>query len=170
MGFRDIDLNPKRISLPPLVTLPHCQIQMVTNVAMSSSSPEKEDCIVAVKFLGPQLSFFRPNSEWIDVRIQNPSFFSSHVIYSKKDDLFRIPGSGGHLIASWNLHKNGDKPSFRGCGSERFPSWARPTKRFWIRAVRASTWWSQEPPMKLSWLSCTKRPCTVLLRRLKQKL
>ncbi|WZZ21288.1 hypothetical protein YC2023_122675 [Brassica napus] len=66
---------------------------MVTNVAMSSSSPEKEDCIVAVKFLGPQLSFFRPNSEWIDVRIQNPSFFSSHVIYSKKDDLFRIPGS-----------------------------------------------------------------------------
>ncbi|CAN7067002.1 unnamed protein product [Brassica rapa subsp. trilocularis] len=29
-----IDLNPKRISLPPLVTLPHCQIQMVTNVAI----------------------------------------------------------------------------------------------------------------------------------------
>ncbi|KAF2539176.1 hypothetical protein F2Q68_00019756 [Brassica cretica] len=27
---------------------------MVTNVAMSSSSPKEEDCVVAVKFLGPQ--------------------------------------------------------------------------------------------------------------------
>ncbi|CAF1724004.1 hypothetical protein HID58_085837 [Brassica napus] len=29
---------------------------MVTNVAMSSSSPKEEDCVVAVKFLGPQTS------------------------------------------------------------------------------------------------------------------
>ncbi|CAH8354445.1 unnamed protein product, partial [Eruca vesicaria subsp. sativa] len=50
------DTDPKRISLPPLETLPHCQTQIVTNIAMSSSSPEDEDCIVAVKFLGPQLS------------------------------------------------------------------------------------------------------------------
>ncbi|XP_010478410.1 PREDICTED: uncharacterized protein LOC104757371 [Camelina sativa] len=102
------DSDPKRISLPPLVTLPHCQTQIVTNVAMSSTSPEDEDCVVAVKFLGPQLSFCRPgqsNSEWTNVRIENPCFFSSQVMFSKKHGMFRIPGSGGHLIGSWDLHK-----------------------------------------------------------------
>ncbi|CAF2381326.1 unnamed protein product [Brassica napus] len=55
------DANPKRIPLPPLVTLPHCQTNIITNVSMSSSSPEDdEDCVVAVKFLGPQLSFCKP--------------------------------------------------------------------------------------------------------------
>ncbi|CAH2069898.1 unnamed protein product [Thlaspi arvense] len=68
------DIDPKRIPLPPLVTLPHCQTQIVTNVAMSSSSPEDEDCVVAVKFLGPQLSFCRPANkpEWTNIRIENP--------------------------------------------------------------------------------------------------
>ncbi|XP_010450245.1 PREDICTED: uncharacterized protein LOC104732399 [Camelina sativa] len=100
------DSDPKRIPLPPMVTLPHCQTQIVTNVSMSSSSPEDEDCVVAVKFLGPQLSFCRPaqlNSKWINVRIGHQCFFSSRVMYSKKDDMFRIPGSGGHLIGSWDL-------------------------------------------------------------------
>ncbi|KAL1215723.1 hypothetical protein V5N11_024264 [Cardamine amara subsp. amara] len=109
------DVDPKRIMLPPLVTLPHCQSQYVTNVAMSSS-PEEEDCVVAVKFLGPQLSFCRPatsNSEWINVRISNPCFFSSPVMFSKKDDMFRIAGSGGHLIGSWDLHKHSKLQSLR---------------------------------------------------------
>ncbi|CAH2069896.1 unnamed protein product [Thlaspi arvense] len=68
------DIDPKRIPLPPLVTLPHCQTQIVTNVAMSSPSPEDEDCVVAVKFLGPQLSFCRPANkpEWTNIRIENP--------------------------------------------------------------------------------------------------
>ena len=43
-------ISAKRISLPPLVALPHCQTQMVTKVAVSSSSPEEENCVVAVKF------------------------------------------------------------------------------------------------------------------------
>ncbi|ESQ42856.1 hypothetical protein EUTSA_v10015326mg [Eutrema salsugineum] len=107
--------KPKRISLPPLVALPLCQTNIVTNVAMSTSSPEDEDCVVAVKFLGPQLSFCRPSaadqSEWTNVRIENPCFFSSRVMFSKKDDMFRIPGSGGHLIASWDLRaKKTHKP------------------------------------------------------------
>ncbi|OAO91055.1 hypothetical protein AXX17_AT5G51810 [Arabidopsis thaliana] len=71
------DSDPKHIPLPPLVTLPHCQTQVVTNVAMSSSSPEHEDCVVAVKFLGPQLSLCRPaqrNSEWTNIRIAKPMF------------------------------------------------------------------------------------------------
>ncbi|XP_020877991.1 uncharacterized protein LOC9302116 [Arabidopsis lyrata subsp. lyrata] len=97
------DTDPRSIRLPPLVTLPHCQTQIITNVAMSCSSPEDEDCVVAVKFLGPQLSFCRParsHSDWTNIRIENPCFFSSRVMFSKKDDMFRIPGSGGHIIGS----------------------------------------------------------------------
>ncbi|CAH8392236.1 unnamed protein product [Eruca vesicaria subsp. sativa] len=109
MHLRDTDLitEPKRIPLPPLTTLPHCQTQVVTNVAMSSTFPEEEDCVVAVKFLGPQLSFCRPNNskeEWINVRIENPSFFSSPIIFSKKHGVFLTPGAGGHVIASWDHH------------------------------------------------------------------
>ncbi|KAF8092894.1 hypothetical protein N665_0399s0030 [Sinapis alba] len=108
--------HPKHIPLPPLVTLPHCQTQIVTNVSMSSSSPEDEDCVVAVKFLGPQLSFCRPaqsQPEWTNVKIEDPCFFSSPVMFSKKDGKFRIPGSGGNLIGSWDLNKPKNKPKFQ---------------------------------------------------------
>ncbi|RID51082.1 hypothetical protein BRARA_H01771, partial [Brassica rapa] len=85
------DTDPKRIPLPPFVTLPHCQTQIVTNISMSSSSPDDdEDCIVAVKFLGPQLSLCRPaqrDCKWSNIRITDPSFFSSHVMYSKRDGI-----------------------------------------------------------------------------------
>ncbi|CAN7033681.1 unnamed protein product [Brassica rapa subsp. trilocularis] len=71
------DTDPKRIPLPPFVTLPHCQTQIVTNVSMSSSSPDDdEDCIVAVKFLGPQLSLCRPaqrDCKWSNIRITDPN-------------------------------------------------------------------------------------------------
>ncbi|EOA24245.1 hypothetical protein CARUB_v10017480mg [Capsella rubella] len=99
------DIDPKRISLPPLVTLPHCQTQVVTNVAMSSSSPEDEDCVVAIKFLGPQLSLCRParSSEWTNIRITDPGFFSSRVMYSKRDEMFSMPASRGAYIGSWNI-------------------------------------------------------------------
>ncbi|AED96694.1 hypothetical protein AtNW77_Chr5g0141441 [Arabidopsis thaliana] len=126
------DTNPKRIPLPPLVTLPHCQTQIVTNVSMSSSSPEDENCVVAVKFLGPQISFCRPaqrNSEWINVRIANPCFYSSRVMFSEKHDLFRIPGSGGHIIASWDLHKDKHKnPKFQRLRFQNLPKLTK-TKR-----------------------------------------
>lgn len=55
-----LDTDPKRIFLPPLVTMRYCQTQILTNVAMSSSSPEDEDCIVAIKFMGSQRSLCRP--------------------------------------------------------------------------------------------------------------
>lgn len=42
-------VDPRCMSLPD-VALSHCQIQMVTNVVVSLSSPEEEDCVVAVKF------------------------------------------------------------------------------------------------------------------------
>ncbi|CAH8388974.1 unnamed protein product [Eruca vesicaria subsp. sativa] len=107
----DLDPNasytdPKRIPLPPLVTLPHCQTQIVTNIAMSSSSPEDQDCIVAVKFLGPQLSLCRPaqrDCKWRNMSISDPSFFSSHVMYSMRDGMFSMPASGGNYTASCDL-------------------------------------------------------------------
>ncbi|CAH8387008.1 unnamed protein product [Eruca vesicaria subsp. sativa] len=108
------DANPKRIPLPPLVTLAHCQTKIITNVSMSSSCPEDdEDCVVAVKFLGPQLSFCKPASkrrEWTNVKIQHPCFFSSRVVYSEKDNMFRIPGSRGKLIGSWDPCNPSDDP------------------------------------------------------------
>ncbi|ESQ53059.1 hypothetical protein EUTSA_v10027075mg [Eutrema salsugineum] len=110
------DTDPKRIPLPPLETLPYCQTQIVTNVAMSSSSPEDEDCIVAIKFLGPQLSLCRPaqrNCEWTNIRITDPSFYSSHVMYSKKDEMFSMPASGGNYTGSWDLGRHRDKPKLQ---------------------------------------------------------
>ncbi|CAA7049170.1 unnamed protein product [Microthlaspi erraticum] len=106
--------HPKRIPLPPLFPLPRCQAQFVTNVAMSSSSPEDRDCVVAVKFLGPQLSFCRParkTPKWVNVRIKSHCFYSSRVMFSKKDNVFRIPCSGGHLIESWDLDPDSPSPS-----------------------------------------------------------
>ncbi|EFH40460.1 hypothetical protein ARALYDRAFT_495357, partial [Arabidopsis lyrata subsp. lyrata] len=125
------DLDPKRIPLPPLVTLPHCQTQVVTNVAMSSSSPEDKECVVAVKFLGPQISLCRPaqrNSQWINIRIENPCFHSSPVMFSKKDGMFHIPGSGGHLIGSWDLHKHKNKPNIQRLRFKNLPELTK-TKR-----------------------------------------
>ncbi|KAL0649248.1 hypothetical protein Bca4012_091939 [Brassica carinata] len=117
----DLDLHasytdPKRISLPPLVTLPNCQTRVVTNVAMSSSSPEDEDCIVAVKFLGPQLSLCRPSQRdctWSNIRITDPSFFSSHVMYSKRDDMFSMMASGGNYTGSWDLGRHMTEPKLK---------------------------------------------------------
>ncbi|KAJ4911325.1 hypothetical protein Rs2_05946 [Raphanus sativus] len=110
------DIYPIRIQLPPLVTLPHCQTKIITNVSMSSSSPEDdEDCVVAVKFLGPQLSFCKPagkssKPEWTNIKIENPCFCSSRVMFSKKHNMFRMPGSGGNLIGSWDLCNPSDDP------------------------------------------------------------
>ncbi|KAG2310588.1 hypothetical protein Bca52824_022145 [Brassica carinata] len=113
------DIDPIRIQMPPLVTLPHCQTKIITNVSMSSSFPEDdEDCVVAVKFLGPQLSFCKPagksrKPEWTNIKIENPCFYSSRVMFSKKDNMFRMPGSGGHLIGSWDPCNPSDDPKLQ---------------------------------------------------------
>ncbi|XP_056853929.1 uncharacterized protein LOC130503272, partial [Raphanus sativus] len=108
--------DPKRIPLPPLVTLPHCQTQIVTNIAMSSSSPDDEDCILAVKFLGPQLSLCRPaqrDCKWSNIRISDPSFFSSHVMYSKRNGMFSMPAAGGNYTASCDLGRHVNEPKIQ---------------------------------------------------------
>ncbi|CAH8356222.1 unnamed protein product [Eruca vesicaria subsp. sativa] len=98
--------DPKRVSLACPKTLPHCQTQMVTNIAMSSSSPWDEECILAVKFLGPQLSLCRPGCQkekWVNIRIKDQSFFSSRVMYSEKDKMFSMVGRGGTHTGSWDF-------------------------------------------------------------------
>ncbi|KAL1215780.1 hypothetical protein V5N11_024318 [Cardamine amara subsp. amara] len=119
--------DPKRIPLPPFVTLPNCQTRFATNVVMSSSSPEEEDCVVAVKFYGPQLSFCRPaqnNSEWINIYIEDPCFSRSTVIFSKKDYMFRIYGINGlgcHVIGSWDLRQHKHTPKLQKLRYQTFP-------------------------------------------------
>ncbi|XP_013617014.1 PREDICTED: uncharacterized protein LOC106323435 [Brassica oleracea var. oleracea] len=125
------DTNPKRIPLPPLVTLPRCQTQMVTNMAMSSSSPEDMDCVVSLKFFGPQLSFCRPGGkpEWTNIRIANPCFYSSPVVFSKKHGMFRILASGGYLIGSWDARTDKkSKPKFQRLRFRNVPNLSK-TKR-----------------------------------------
>lgn len=77
MGFQGIDLNPVASNEDPKhIYIYLCLLLWLFLIAKLKWSPEEEDCVVAVKFLEPQLSFFRPNnSEWIDIRIQNPRFF-----------------------------------------------------------------------------------------------
>ncbi|CAN6994689.1 unnamed protein product [Brassica oleracea var. botrytis] len=124
------DTNPKRIPLPPLVTLPHCQTKIITNfrcITMSSSSPEDdEDCVVGVKFLGPQLSFCRPaesKPEGTSVKLENPCFHSSRLMFSKKDKVFRILGCEDHLIASCGLFSKREHFMVRrGGGRKRYAS------------------------------------------------
>lgn len=106
------DSDPKRISLQRPETLPHCQTQLVTNVAMSSSSPEDEDCILAVKFLGPQLSLCRPaekKTQWVNIRVEDQGFFSSRVMYSNQEKMFSMLGRGGTLTGSWDLEKHSSR-------------------------------------------------------------
>ncbi|KAG7627224.1 hypothetical protein AtNW77_Chr3g0195861 [Arabidopsis thaliana] len=82
---------------------------------MSASSPEEDDFVVAIKFLVPQLSFCRPDeshSKWTNIKIKNPCFFSFSVVFSE-NGLFRIPGSGGHLIGSWDLYNAKPNPKFQ---------------------------------------------------------
>ncbi|CAN6890694.1 unnamed protein product, partial [Brassica oleracea] len=136
------DNNPKRIPLPPLETLPHNQTQIVTNIAMSSSSPEDEDCIVAVKFLGPQLSLCRPaqrDCTWSNIRISDPSFFSSHVMYSKRDEMFSMPSSRGHYTRSWDLVRHMKEPKLQMLMQPPEDQIPRMTKRAWQRLESCCT-------------------------------
>ncbi|CDY15545.1 BnaA08g28290D [Brassica napus] len=77
--------NPTVIPLPRLTDLPSEQIEQVCNVAMSSPSPlGDEDCVVAIKFSGDQLSLCRPGRDLEWTNTSTPShccihFFSYHL-------------------------------------------------------------------------------------------
>ncbi|XP_013617023.1 PREDICTED: uncharacterized protein LOC106323446 [Brassica oleracea var. oleracea] len=126
--------EPKHIPLPPLVTMRHCQTKIITNVSMSSSFPDDDEtCVVAAKFLGAQLSFCKPASqsckpEWTNIRIKNPCFYSSRVVFSKKEEMFRIVGYGGHLIGSWDPCKPSEDPKLQTLHFQKLPKLPKSTR------------------------------------------
>ncbi|KAL1197581.1 hypothetical protein V5N11_012155 [Cardamine amara subsp. amara] len=80
------------ISLPPVEKIYRGSIARVWNVAFSAS-PDEEDCVVAAKLNAPFISLCRPgDSEW--TYIETPmSFFTSVVMYSKRDRRFYLLSS-----------------------------------------------------------------------------
>ncbi|KAL9302939.1 hypothetical protein AtEden1_Chr2g0268871 [Arabidopsis thaliana] len=98
--------NPKMIPLPPRSYEHSCQNELVSGVAMSSS-PEEEDFVMAVKFTGRRVSIYRPGQH----RKGNHRFSSTelfdyfeqaNLMYSKRDQRFYMPSSGGHHLWSWD--------------------------------------------------------------------
>ncbi|ESQ36370.1 hypothetical protein EUTSA_v10009589mg, partial [Eutrema salsugineum] len=88
--------NPTVIPLPRLTALSPDQPDEVCNVAMSSSSPhhqdnDEEDCVVAIKFFGRQLSMCRPGLDLEWTNISTPVFCcdSSNLIPELHELSFR---------------------------------------------------------------------------------
>ncbi|CAH2034266.1 unnamed protein product [Thlaspi arvense] len=106
--------NPTMVPLPSLAAVHSNQANVVWNVAMSSS-PGDEDCVVAIKFLGRQLSLCRPHSDirWTNVgeilveKLENLE--NSNLTYSKRERRFYLPGPGGNSLYSWDLHLKKNK-------------------------------------------------------------
>ncbi|CAN7077557.1 unnamed protein product [Brassica oleracea var. botrytis] len=112
-------LNPlssssKVIPLPPLTALSSCQTDVFCNVAMSSSFPsdDDQDLVLAVKFLGRQLSLCRPNRDlrWTNIATPFPVLERSNLMYSNRDRKFYLPLPGSTYLYSWDLHFT---PGFR---------------------------------------------------------
>ncbi|KAF3572295.1 hypothetical protein F2Q69_00058233 [Brassica cretica] len=101
--------NPTVIPLPRLTDLPSEQIEQVCNVAMSSSSPlGDEDCVVAIKFSGDQLSLCRPGRdlEWTNILTPFHCCENSNVMYSKRYKRFYLSAPGGIHFFSYHLNEN----------------------------------------------------------------
>ncbi|KAL0700160.1 hypothetical protein Bca4012_056282 [Brassica carinata] len=96
------------VPLPPLSTLESCQSQVFWNVAMSSQDEEDEDWVVAIKFLGRQLSLCRPRRDLRWTNILTP-FSYSNLMYSKRDQCFYLPAPGGYHLLSYDLNFQKDK-------------------------------------------------------------
>ncbi|KAH0896887.1 LOW QUALITY PROTEIN: hypothetical protein HID58_046455 [Brassica napus] len=82
-------------------------------IAKPKSSPTCQ-CHHLLQRMMKTVSFCKPagksKPEWTNIKIESSCFYSSRVMFSKKDDMFRIPGSGGHLIGSWDPCKPSDDP------------------------------------------------------------
>ncbi|KAG7575067.1 hypothetical protein ISN44_As09g032010 [Arabidopsis suecica] len=80
--------------------------ELVTGVAISSS-PEEEDFVMAVKFTGRRVSIYRPgqyrkgNHRFSSTELFD-YFEQANLMYSKRDQRFYMPSSGGHHLWSWN--------------------------------------------------------------------
>ncbi|XP_019094465.1 PREDICTED: uncharacterized protein LOC104757246 [Camelina sativa] len=111
--------DPKMVPMPPLTALKTCQNQVFWNVAMSSSPPpddqEDQRWVVAIKFLGRQLSLCSPRRDLRWTNILTPLDFTenSTLMYSKRDQRFYLPAPGGHHLFSYDLNFKKDMaPNF----------------------------------------------------------
>ncbi|CAN7031128.1 unnamed protein product [Brassica oleracea var. botrytis] len=128
----------ERIWLPPLETLPLCQAQVVTNVTYSwkyvvskfhdfkmVDSKPIMDQVEALQLICHEIAAEGiPIFRLLHIRISNPCFFSSPVMYSEKEDMFRIVGSGGsggHLVGSWDLRKHKYTPKVQRLQFQNLP-------------------------------------------------
>ncbi|KAL0844956.1 hypothetical protein Bca101_018202 [Brassica carinata] len=98
--------KPKFIPLLPRPDIISCQADLVSGVAMSSSPQVEEDYLVAVKFTGRPVSIYKP-SDTKAVHLTLPHnvfdhFEPSKLMYSKRDQRFYMPSSGGHHLWSWD--------------------------------------------------------------------
>ncbi|XP_023641964.1 uncharacterized protein LOC17891318 [Capsella rubella] len=110
-------LSPTVTPLPPFCPLPDYKLESVRSVSMSSCpDQEDEECVVAVKFTGFQLSLCVPgrDSEWTNIVTPFNYFHnSSSLTYSKRDKSFYMLAPGSRFLASWYIHsKNWDYPKF----------------------------------------------------------
>ncbi|XP_019089448.1 PREDICTED: uncharacterized protein LOC104732030 [Camelina sativa] len=97
--------NPKIIPLPPRPNVIGSQTELVSGVAISSS-PEEEDCIIAVKYTGRPVSIYTPGRAHKGFLLAMSTglfdyFEQSKLMYSKRDQRFYMPSSGGHHLWSW---------------------------------------------------------------------
>lgn len=142
--------SPKMIPLPPLTALKSCQNKVFWNVAMSSSPPDQEDqdWVVAIKFLGRQLSLCSPHRELRWTNILTPSDFSenSNLIFSKRDQRFYLPApeatTCSHMIST--LNKSVILSSMS-CSFATFRSCLNLSWSCYIRVVGLNILWSQSP-------------------------
>ncbi|CAA7059507.1 unnamed protein product [Microthlaspi erraticum] len=122
---------PQTIHLPPFTCLPHCQTQVMCNVAMSSSPEpyDDKDWVVGIKFLGKQLSLCRPRRDlrWTNISVPFDSWEYSSLMFSKKDKRFYLPVPGSNYLCSWDLNfKKDSNPKFHELVLHDLPHMHRP--------------------------------------------
>ncbi|XP_010426023.1 PREDICTED: uncharacterized protein LOC104711048 [Camelina sativa] len=121
--------SPKITLLPPMCPLPDYKLESVKKVSMSTyPDQEDEECVIAVKFMGFQLSLCVPgrDSEWTNIVTPFEYFHNnSSLTYSKRDKSFYMLAPGSRFLASWHIHsKNWDYPKFHELQFHNIP-------RFW---------------------------------------
>ncbi|KAL0697337.1 hypothetical protein Bca4012_053459 [Brassica carinata] len=131
----------KMIPLPPLTSMLFGQTKVVCNVAMSSSSPHEEDCVVAIKFFGRQLSMCKPGRDlyWTNRLIPFDCAENSNLMYSKRDQRFYLPAAGGNYLCSWDLNFDND-PKFNELVFPNFPDMPQSTWEALDSCIREDHW------------------------------
>ncbi|XP_010511651.1 PREDICTED: uncharacterized protein LOC104787733 [Camelina sativa] len=119
--------NPKMIHLPLRRYEDSCQSDLVSGVAMSSF-PEEEDFVGAVKFIGRRVSIYTPGQQCKGNHLFSSTaifdyFEQANLMYSKRDQRFYMPSSGGHHLWSWSGIKS-TEPQFHDLRFHNLPQFS----------------------------------------------